>query len=410
LTAAPHRHIVPVVELICPPTRRLVGLTQLLQTGRRRRSTEECPSAAIAHDTSRRVAFLSFSPQEGYSMLTDLTAQHLGGGINLIDVGASGELSGKWKPVEKLLNLFAFEPNAEECERLSRSPNNFHSATYLPYAVSDAGGEAILYMTKSIYCCSLLKPNSELLDRFSFSELFELTGEQKVRTYRLDAVPELAGLDVDAIKTDSQGLDMAILAHGGSLLDDAFLVETEPGFSENYLGENTYSQVDAFMRSRGFLLFDLNMYRVPRRNEFAATPTGKEQLMWCEATWLKDYVELDRRGRLRPLSREKALRALLLCGLQGCVDFGYELALLFHHKGLLSDGELTALRTKDGWRLNLDAGEGDGALKNGITTSVLNYGLRLLPGRLRQVIAAAAREAATQPHLLKSLYVGRQGD
>ncbi|HWS90076.1 MAG TPA: FkbM family methyltransferase [Pyrinomonadaceae bacterium] len=346
-------------------------------------------------------------------MLTDLTAQQLGGGINLIDVGASGELAGKWKPVERLLNLFAFEPNAEECERLRRSANNFHSATYLPYAVSDADGEAMLYMTKSLYCYSLLRPNLDWLSRFSFGELFELTGEQQVRTYRLDAVPELAGVDADVIKTDSQGLDMAILAHSGPMLDDAFLVETEPGFGENYLGENTYSQVDAFMRSRGFLLFDLKLFRVPRRNEFAAAPTGKEQLMWCEATWLKDYVELERRGRPRPLSREKALRALLLCGLQGCVDFGYELTQLFRRKGLLSGGELAALRTREGWSLNLDAGGSGGALTDGgrgIAAGALNYGLRLFPRRLRQVIAAAAREAATQPHLVKSIYVGRRGD
>lgn len=343
-------------------------------------------------------------------MLTNLTAEELGGGINLIDVGASGELAGKWKPVERLLNLFAFEPNAEECERLSRSPSNLHSATYLPYAVSDADGEAVLYMTKSLYCHSLLKPNLNLLGRFSFGELFEPAGEQTVRTYRLDAVPELAGLDADVIKTDSQGLDMSILTHSGSMLDDAFFVETEPGFSENYLGENTYAQVDTFMRSRGFLLFDLNMFRVPRRNEFAAAPTGREQLMWCEATWLKDYVELERRGQLRALSRDKALRVLVLCGLQGCVDFGYELALLFQQKGLLSDDELAALRTRESWSVDLDADRGaSNHAGRGIAGSALRYGLRLLPGRLRQVLATAAHEASTQPHLLKSVY-GRRGD
>lgn len=346
-------------------------------------------------------------------MLAELTSKHIGGGINLIDVGASGELDARWKPIETLVNLFAFEPNAEECERLSKSPNNFHTATYLPYAVSDSNGENVLYTTNSIFCYSLLKPDLDWLRRFSFSELFELTGQESVRTFRLDAVDELKGLDADVIKTDSQGLDRAILEKSGSLLDDAFFVEAEPGFNENYIGENTYSQVDTFMRSQGFLLFDLNIYRTSRKNQFASAPTGKEQLMWCEATWLKDYIELDRQGQLRPLSREKALKALVLCALLECIDFGYELAGFFHHKGLLSDNELVALQTREGWGLNPHFRESGGVLQNvrhDITTKIVNYGLRLLPGRLRQDIFVAASKASTQPHLLKSIYRRRRSD
>ena len=337
-------------------------------------------------------------------MLAELGVAQIGGGVNLVDIGASGELDPRWRPIEKLINLYAFEPNAEECEKLRKSPNNLHATTYLPYAISNNTGEAVLHLTKSLYCCSLLEPNLEWLRRFSCSELFEITGQQKVPTYRLDAVNELKDVDADVIKTDSQGLDMAILASGASMLDDAFMVETEPGFIENYRGENTYSQVDTFMGTRGFLLFDINLHRVSRRNEFASSPTGKEQIMWCEAIWLKDYIALDRRGQASALSREKALKSLLLCGLVGCPDFGYELAGFFHARGLLSGTELEALRKKEGWCVNHSFnGRGD-ASKDGITTKIVTFGLRFLPGRLRKGFAVAALRASAQPNLVRSMY------
>ena len=123
-------------------------------------------------------------------MIKKITLQDIGGGINLIDIGASGSLDTKWRPIESMINLVGFDPNYEECERLNRLPHNYSSATYLPYAIAGENGEAILYKTKSIYCYSLLKPNSKWLERFSFSDLFEVLAEEKIRTQRLCEVPE----------------------------------------------------------------------------------------------------------------------------------------------------------------------------------------------------------------------------
>jgi len=56
-----------------------------------------------------------------------------------------------------------------------------------------------------------------------------------------------------------------------------------------------------------------------------------EKILWHEATWLKDYVSIFKSGNLdsKILTREKALKSLILCDLQGCFSYGYELAILF---------------------------------------------------------------------------------
>jgi FkbM family methyltransferase len=325
-------------------------------------------------------------------MLASLTIDDVGGGLNVIDVGASGRLNRKWKPLQGLINLSAFEPNAAECARLASAPHGCHQARYFPYAVGGQTEEAPLFRTRSDSCCSLLPPRKEWFDRFSFGDLFDVVGIDRVQVHRLSEIEALQGLDLDAIKVDTQGLELPILAGADELLDRAFYVETETGFAENYRGETTYSQIDEFLRARGFLLFDLNVkHRVARRGPFAQAPTGKEQIMWCEAVWLKDYVALAARGELPPLTRGKALKALLLCALEECLDFGYELATLFAKRGLIARCELARLAHKRSWRLGRRRAE--------IVAEIMT----LLPKRARRAVSAAIDKSIDRPDLVKAL-------
>ena len=330
-------------------------------------------------------------------MLHQLTTAQLGGGITLVDIGASGRPDPRWRPLEKLINYVGFEPNAAECARLADRVSPFNSVHYMPYALAGENGAATLHCTRSLYCGSLLEPNTKWLSRFSFAELFHVTETQAVPTRRLADIDELQPVDVDAIKVDAQGLELPILTGAGRFLDDAFYVETETGLVSNYHGESTYAEVDQFLRSRGFLLFDLNVqHRVPRNNHFQNVPTGREQILWCEAVWLKDYVALHQQGRLGSMSREKALKALLLCGLQGCRDYGLELATLFHGLGWLNDRELAALSHVRSWRLKSC---GLAALP----WAGLALAARLLSKRARRRLTQALEQTLDQPDLLKSL-------
>lgn len=273
-------------------------------------------------------------------------------GINLIDIGSSGSLDDKWAPIKALINLVGFDPNAEECERQNSLPSQYRSSIFLPYAVHGKDGVETLYKTRSIFCYSLLRPNKQWLDRFSFHDLFDVQGEEAIPVRAIDKIEELNEFSPDAIKIDVQGLELPILSKAGRLLESAFYVETETGFTANYVGETTFSQLDAFMQANGFLMFDINTnHRIPRNNRFKEHPTGKEQILWAEAVWLKDYVDLERQGKFDALELDelKTKKILTLCALQQSYDFGFELAGLFHTKGLLSKQELDALASLDSW-------------------------------------------------------------
>ncbi|MHB8760496.1 MAG: FkbM family methyltransferase, partial [Thiobacillus sp.] len=239
-------------------------------------------------------------------------------GINLIDIGSSGSLDSKWAPIKELINLVGFDPNREECERQNKLPSQYRSSVFLPYAVHGKDGVETLYKTRSIYCYSLLKPNKQWLDRFAFHDLFDVRGEEAIAVRAIDKIEELNGFSPDVIKIDVQGLELPILSKAGRLLESAFYVETETGFTANYVGETTFSQLDAFMQANGFLMFDINTnHRIPRNNQFKERPTGKEQILWAEAVWLKDYVGLERQGKFDALGLDepKAKKILTLCAL-----------------------------------------------------------------------------------------------
>lgn len=332
-------------------------------------------------------------------MFQTLTLQDLGGGLNYVDVGARDGIDKKWKRVERYINLVGFELDAVECERLNQTTHEFNSVKYLPKALSGSNGTRTRYKTKSPYLTSLLEPDLPWLQRFSFGSLFELEGTEKIETTRLDDIEELRTFDTDVIKIDAQGLDLEILSSGEYMLNRCFAVEIEPGFCKNYIGEYTYSDVESYLRSQGFLVFDMNLKRVGRRNIFAYSGTEKEQILWCESLWFKDVPALAASRRLE-LSRPKLLKALLICALENCLDYGYELAELGLKQGLLTDRETQLLRIKENW--NLPPREEPTAAT--MIARTIGWGLRLLPCGARQVIASEVMK----PHLFNAI-VGKAG-
>lgn len=316
-------------------------------------------------------------------------------GINLIDIGSSGSLDTKWAPIKELINLIGFDPNKEECDRQNKLPSQFKSSTFLPYAVHGKDGVETIYKTRNIYCYSLLKPNKPWLDRFSFHDLFDVQEEEPIPVRAIDKIEELKAFSSDIIKIDVQGLELPILSKAGHLLESAFYVETETGFTENYVGETTFSQLDAFMQANGFLMFDINVnHRISRNNRFKEHPTGKEQILWAEAVWLKDYIGLDRQGKFdaKSFNEQKIKKILTLCALEKCYDYGLELAEFFHRKGILSKHDRDALSNIEAWHVH---GTGNAGLMVDLLpvstkVRILANMLNMLPDRLRNAVHKAS--------------------
>jgi len=263
-------------------------------------------------------------------------------GIDFVDIGCSGALDKKYSDLFPLLSYTGFDPNEGECDRLSGQAHPYRSARYFPYAIAGEKGLKTLYLTENNHCHSLLRPNHQWLDRFSYADLFREKGTESVRCTTLNALVDNEYLKADIIKIDTQGLELPILRSGAKLLGTAFCVETETGFVENYINETTYAQIDEFMRSKGFLMFDMNIHRVGRNNPLSAK--GRHQPLWCEATWLYDFV-----GQKREPSREQALKSLTVCKALQYIDYGFELSGYYKSLGIIDREAFSYLEKPENW-------------------------------------------------------------
>jgi FkbM family methyltransferase len=332
--------------------------------------------------------------------IIDLLATN-GLNLNMVDIGCSGPLNTRWNKLLNEINYYGFDPNKEECERLEKDYKPFRSTKFLPYAISGNNGKSTLYKTKSIFCYSLLKPDMDILGRFTFADLFELQGQDEIDAITLDSCPELIDVNIDILKIDAQGLEKFILSGSTRALESALYVETESGFTPNYIGESTQAEVDMYMREKGFLLFDLTLFKMPYNNEFAHISPSNGQLLWSESVWLKDLIKLyaDPGKTLNDADRIVFLKMLVLCAVVGCYDYGLAIAIRALQLNLINQVEFDTLSNFDNWQLGTEQ-NGEVLPKPSL---IYNFILRLLPFSLRYKLFKELEFTLKQKHILKFL-------
>src|SRR5262249_46093943 len=108
-------------------------------------------------------------------------------------------------------------------------------------------------------------------------------------------VADTAG--VDLLKLDIQGAELMVLRNAEARLGDALVIQTEAEFLPLYKDQPLYSDLDQFVRQRGFVLhrFFPQVSRVIRPlvvddNIYA----GMSQLVWADAIFVRDFTHLER--------------------------------------------------------------------------------------------------------------------
>lgn len=177
-------------------------------------------------------------------------------------------------------DVVGFEPNREEHAKILAGTTDlevvqkvrdlpYRSVRYLDKALADRPGRATLSITRGAGASSLLEPNQELIaaieHHFTFgknlADQFQVVGTEEVETTTLDAVAEEDGLDrIDYLKLDVQGMEYECLLGAEDLLKArrVGVIKTEVEFLPLYKGQHLFADIDAFLRSHGFMLLDLD--------------------------------------------------------------------------------------------------------------------------------------------------------
>jgi FkbM family methyltransferase len=249
--------------------------------------------------------------------------------IVLVDVGARGGLKSNWAAAKRHLHLIGFEPDKREHGRLSQRPRSEPATTFLDVALHNRRGPISFNIARDRGLSSIFEPDRAFLDAFPESSRFDIVEVQPVEADTLDSqlrAHHIAG--VDFIKADTQGSELFVLEGAKeALAGSAIGVEVEVEFAPIYRGQPLFADVDAFLRSLGFVLFDLRpCYWKREAGRALGGPRG--QIIWADALYLKSTAALTNAGA--PLDaaarRAKILKAIAIALLYGYCDYAMAIA------------------------------------------------------------------------------------
>lgn len=209
--------------------------------------------------------------------------------LDIVDIGAMD--TGEGTNYSNLLEpgkfrLVGFEPVQAECDKLNARAGP--GRKFLPYFVGD-GSERNFHHNSFTMTSSLYETNHRLVDRFqSLGELMQTQRIERVKTRRLDDIPELTRADFLSI--DVQGAELDSFRNGRRLLRNTLVIETEVSFVHMYKDQPLFGEVDAELRGQGFFF---HMFNGIAGRPFKPLQSGKQdgslrQMLWSNAVYVRD--------------------------------------------------------------------------------------------------------------------------
>jgi FkbM family methyltransferase len=218
--------------------------------------------------------------------------------VEILDIGALSEGTDRYQPLvdRGQARVTGFEPNPTEYARLRERAGPY---TYFPKFLGD-GQPKTLHVARYPGCSSLLAPDPTVINMFTGIGAeppggnFAILKTEPVETTRLDDIDGLRAPDF--LKIDVQGAELMVLENGRRTLESVLVLESEVEFLALYKDQPLFADIDAFLRSQGFLLHKL--IEVAGRNfRPVVTPNPLEpisQILWADAVYVRDFRTLGR--------------------------------------------------------------------------------------------------------------------
>ena len=169
-----------------------------------------------------------------------------------MDIGAGGGIHADFKPLIEIgaIDVSSFDPNKDWGDL-----SNFN---FSAFALGDRDGVQKFFNVVGPGASSLLKPNYEVLKRFSIRPYFEIENVLEISTKRVDTLINGKIIEVPTfVKIDIQGYEFACLSGFGDYISEVLCFEIEVHLEPIYVEEKPFIDIYTFFKKRGFKLRDL---------------------------------------------------------------------------------------------------------------------------------------------------------
>ncbi len=180
----------------------------------------------------------------------------------LVDIGASGDLPSKWKKIAKYSICIAFDADERETEYLASKSSEYRRLyVFSRLLATKPGVNFDFFLTKSPYCSSTLRPDSDKLSEWAFADLFKIEKVVSLKSIDFETVFKALQLRrVDWFKTDSQGIDLRLFdSLGEHNVNNVLVAEFEAGIIDAYIGEDKLWNLMSYMDKREFWMSSMSV-------------------------------------------------------------------------------------------------------------------------------------------------------
>jgi FkbM family methyltransferase len=151
--------------------------------------------------------------------------------------------------------IYSFEPLPEMFELLTNAVSGFANIISINKGLGSAMGELNINLSQRITSSSFFEIEKNISNEF-FSENVKSVGSAKVIVSTLDSEIPL-DKNVNILKMDVQGFELEVLKGGIKTLDRTAIVLVEMQNHDLYKGAPKYYDIDKFLVSAGFELYDI---------------------------------------------------------------------------------------------------------------------------------------------------------
>lgn len=258
----------------------------------------------------------------------------------IVDIGARYGMHPSWNDFGGAMKYIAFEPDAEEAERL-RQANKNSAFEVIEAAVLDKDGEFDFNLLVHRGMSSFLKPD---LTSESFKDLKPGLGNIertiKIKTKPLDEFVQEHRWSVDFLKVDTEGTEHEVIIGAGKTIQGGVLgVRSSVNFNPAFHNQTLFSATHDYLVKHGFMLLNidymgfgypkLGLFKKPDPNVPESRRYGV--LVGCDAVWIRKPASLKNLSRCadRAGLESSVLKLAYFCLLNNAPDVAADILYSF---------------------------------------------------------------------------------